>query len=80
MILFKVTGIEAIARLHFSSQAMIQTIVVFCLIYLLIMLMNYVFIKRQTILSLFRVTTHQQKRKIKKYPYEIIDGYCLDYS
>jgi bacitracin transport system permease protein len=55
MILFKITKVNAIATLHFSSQALFQTLIVFSGIYLLIMLMNYLFIKRQTILALFRV-------------------------
>ena len=48
MILFKITGVEAIATLRFSFQALIQTLVVFGVIYCFIMLMNYAFIKRQT--------------------------------
>ncbi|MBA2942669.1 ABC transporter permease [Paenibacillus sp. CGMCC 1.16610] len=57
MILFQITGVNAIATLHFSTQALVQTFIVFVAVYLLIMLVNYVFIKRQTILSLFRVST-----------------------
>lgn len=57
MILFKVIDVEETASLNFSGQALIQTVVVFAVIYLLIMLMNYTFIKRQSILSLFRVTS-----------------------
>ncbi|MGQ3477275.1 FtsX-like permease family protein [Paenibacillus sp. TY11] len=74
MILFKTTGVEAIATLYFSNQALIQTLIVFCIIYLLIMLMNYSFIKRQSILSLFRVTSTTEG-KIKKISiYEMIIG------
>ncbi|EKN66776.1 ABC transporter permease [Neobacillus bataviensis LMG 21833] len=74
MILFKITGIDAIAALHFSTKALIQTVVVFCVIYLLIMLMNYVFIKRQSILSLFRVVSSTEG-KVKKMSWaEIIIG------
>lgn len=74
MILFKVTGINAIATLHFSVQAFLQTLIVFCAIYLLIMLMNFVFIKRQTILSLFRVVSLTEG-KVKKISFlEIIIG------
>ncbi|MCR8658599.1 FtsX-like permease family protein [Paenibacillus endoradicis] len=65
MILFKTIGIEAIAQLNFSKQAFNQTIIVFCVIYLFIMMMNYTFIRRQTILSLFRVTSSTEG-KIKK--------------
>lgn len=74
MILFKTTGVEAIATLYFSNQALIQTLIVFCIIYLLIMLMNYFFIKRQSILSLFRVNSTTEG-KIKKITiYEMIIG------
>ncbi|WP_025716494.1 ABC transporter permease [Paenibacillus sp. 1-18] len=74
MILFKTTGVEAIATLYFSNQALTQTLIVFVVIYLLIMLMNYSFIKRQSILSLFRVTSTTEG-KIKKITiFEIIIG------
>jgi bacitracin transport system permease protein len=66
MILFKIIGVEAIATLQFSFEALIQTCIVFVVIYLFIMLMNYTFIKRQSILSLFRVrsTTEATVKKI----------------
>jgi bacitracin transport system permease protein len=74
MILFKVTGVQAIAKLHFSSEALVQTVIVFCAIYVLIMLMNYIFIKRQTILSLFRVTSSTEARVKKMSVWEMIIG------
>jgi len=74
MILFKITGVEAVASLNFSSQALIQTVVVFCAIYLFIMLMNYVFIKRQSILSLFRVVSSTEGNVKKMSIFEIIIG------
>ncbi|CAH2715059.1 Bacitracin export permease protein BceB [Neobacillus rhizosphaerae] len=74
MILFKITGIDAVASLNFSSQALIQTVVVFCAIYLFIMLMNYVFIKRQSILSLFRVVSSTEGKVKKMSVFEIIIG------
>ena len=66
MILFTITGIKTEAVLRLSAEALIQTIVVFAVIYLFIMLMNYAFIKRQTILSLFRVlsSTEEQAKKV----------------
>jgi bacitracin transport system permease protein len=74
MILFKTIGVEGIATLHFSNEALIQTLIVFFVIYLLIMLMNYTFIKRQSILSLFRVTS-MTEGKVKKVSYfEMIIG------
>ncbi|CAM5409670.1 FtsX-like permease family protein [Niallia circulans] len=74
MILFKVTGVQGIAKLHFSPEALIQTVIVFCAIYILIMLMNYIFIKRQTILSLFRVTSSTEARVKKMSVWEMIIG------
>ncbi|MCY8810499.1 FtsX-like permease family protein [Bacillus atrophaeus] len=65
MILFKIVDVKSEAKLHFSQQALIQTIFVFCGIYLLIMIMNYTFIKRQSILSLFKVTSSTED-KVKK--------------
>lgn len=66
MILFKILGVDAITRLYFSPMALMQTVIVFTIMYLLIMLMNYTFIKRQSILSLFRVsaTSEQQVQKM----------------
>ncbi|MCP1183034.1 ABC transporter permease [Paenibacillus sp. 1781tsa1] len=66
MILFKILGVDAITKLYFSPMALMQTVIVFTIMYLLIMLMNYTFIKRQSILSLFRVsaTTEQQVQKM----------------
>ncbi|MDF2652760.1 MAG: bacitracin transporter permease, partial [Paenibacillus sp.] len=49
MILFKTIGVDSIATLHFSYKALIQTLIVFFVIYLFIMLMNVVFIKKQSI-------------------------------
>lgn len=62
MVLFKLTGVEGIASLHFSSEALLQTVIVFTVIYMFIMLMNFVFIKRQTILSLFRVVSLAEEK------------------
>ncbi|HEY4432744.1 MAG TPA: ABC transporter permease, partial [Paenibacillus sp.] len=74
MILFKTMGIDAIASLHFSTPALVQTLIVFFIIYLLIMLMNYGFIKRQSILSLFRVTSTTESNVKKLSIFEMIIG------
>jgi bacitracin transport system permease protein len=74
MILFKVTKVDAIATLHFSYQALFQTLAVFSAIYLVIMLMNYVFIKRQSILSLFRVLSSTEEKMKKISWLEVIMG------
>lgn len=74
MILFKITGVDAIAALNFSTQALIQTLVVFCSLYLFIMLMNYIFIKKQSILSLFRVLSSTEQKIKKMSLFEITIG------
>ncbi|MFJ7928731.1 FtsX-like permease family protein [Peribacillus sp. NPDC096448] len=74
MILFKIMGVEAIATFNFSFQPLVQTVLVFSAIYLLIMLMNYAFIKRQTILSLFRVTSMTEGKVKKVSIFEMIIG------
>lgn len=74
MTLFKILQVEEIAKLRFSTQALFQTIIVFAAIYLLIMIMNYLFIKRQSILSLFRVTSSTQQRVQKVSVWEMIMG------
>ncbi|MFL8938582.1 ABC transporter permease [Rossellomorea oryzaecorticis] len=65
MIMFNITGVDAIAELHFSTQALFQTVMVFSAIYILIMVMNFLFIKRQSILALFRVRSSTET-KVKK--------------
>ncbi|WP_042200510.1 FtsX-like permease family protein [Paenibacillus camerounensis] len=74
MILFKILEIDAMAELRFSSEALVRTIIVFAAIYVLIMLMNYTFIKGQSILSLFKVNVTTQTQ-IRKMPlWEIVLG------
>ncbi|MEH7252219.1 ABC transporter permease [Neobacillus niacini] len=74
MILFKITGVEAVATLRFSAEALVKTIVVFAVIYLFIMLMNYIFIKRQSILSLFRVLSSTEEKVKKVSIFEMLYG------
>ncbi|MBU8605765.1 ABC transporter permease [Bacillus safensis] len=74
MVLFKVTGVSAIANLHFSGMALLQTLIVFFIIYGLIMFRNRWFINRQTILSLFRTTSSTEQRVKKISVFEIIIG------
>ena len=74
MILFKITKVNGIASLHFSSEALIQTLIVFVIIYGLIMIMNWLFIKRQSILSLFRVTSSTEEKIKKVSIFEMLIG------
>lgn len=66
MILFKIIDVEAMTTLRFSSEALIQTGCIFTLMYLFILLMNYAFIRRQNIISLFHAssTTEEQTQNI----------------
>lgn len=80
MILFKSTGVDAIATLQFSTQALSQTVFVFSILYVCLMLLNFLFIKKQTILSLFRVlsSTEEQIKKISVLEVIIgVIGICL---
>lgn len=74
MILFKITGVKAIATLHFSIEAFVQTIIVFSAVYLFITFVNYVFIKKQSILSLFRAISKTENKRKNISVWEIIIG------
>ncbi len=74
MILLKITGIEEVAALQFSSNALVQTVIVFASIYVLIMLMNYLFIKRQSILALFHVVSTTETKVQKMSLFQVIIG------
>lgn len=80
LILFKVTRVDSVAQLRFSPEALSQTLFVFGCIFLLIMAMNYLFIKKQTILSLFRVLSSSEEMVKRISFWEIlmgIAGLCL---
>lgn len=74
MVLLKITGIEEVAELQFSVDALLQTVVVFASIYILIMMMNYMFIRRQTILSLFHVVSTTEANVQKMSFVQVIIG------
>lgn len=74
MILFRITQVESEANLRFSSEAFFQTVVVFSIIFGFIMLMNYFFIKRQSILSLFRVVSTTESKMKKLSLWEMLVG------
>ncbi|WP_018664861.1 ABC transporter permease [Heyndrickxia acidiproducens] len=74
MILFKILNVNVKAALHFSPEAFIQTILVFTAIYLLILATSYIFIKRQSILTLFTASSSAEDRVKKMSAIEIILG------
>jgi bacitracin transport system permease protein len=53
--LYSIIGVERAAKLHFSGAALTQTLLVFAAIYVLMMAFTYVYIRKQTILSLFQI-------------------------
>ncbi|MFC7319810.1 ABC transporter permease [Halobacillus campisalis] len=74
MTLFKIMEVDDVATLSFSFPAFLQTILVFAAIYAVIMLMNYWFIKRQSILSLFQVKSKTEGRVKNISVLEILMG------
>src|SRR5699024_2584106 len=54
MILFTVVNIEAITTLHFSWKAFVQTLLVFMSIFIVILIMNGLYLRKQNILTLFQ--------------------------
>ncbi len=74
MILFKIIDIEAITTLQFSSEALIQTGRIFALMYLFILLMNYVFVRRQNIISLFHAASTMEEQTYNISVLTIISG------
>ncbi|AJD90274.1 bacitracin ABC transporter permease [Jeotgalibacillus malaysiensis] len=74
MIFFRLTGVDETATLNFSGQAFLQTFLVFSAVYLLIMLMNFLYIKRQSILSLFHVKSKAESKVKKMSIFEILIG------
>lgn len=74
MILLKVIGIEEVATLRFSTEALVQTVIVFAVIYVIIMVKNALFIKQQQIISLFHTTSTSEETKRKVSVLEVIMG------
>ncbi|MCI4127644.1 FtsX-like permease family protein [Bacillus haynesii] len=74
MTLFKIVDVQAEAKLNFSGQALVQTVIVFCGIYLLVMVMNYAFIKKQSILSLFKATSATEDKVKRISVFQMIIG------
>ncbi|GIN76346.1 Bacitracin export permease protein BceB [Bacillus paralicheniformis] len=74
MTLFKIVDVQAETELNFSGEALMQTVIVFCGIYLLVMVMNYTFIKKQSILSLFKATSATEDKVKRISVFQMIIG------
>ncbi|WP_276211139.1 ABC transporter permease [Heyndrickxia coagulans] len=62
MLLLRIIQVETKVSLYFSMRAFGQTLLVFTIIFILVLLINSIFIKRQTILSLFRTVSSTEDR------------------
>ncbi len=74
MILFNLTGVANIATLQFSLLAFQQTILVFAVIYLVMMLSNWLYLKKQTILALFHTVSSTEDKVRKMSALEVLTG------
>ncbi|MBS3680845.1 ABC transporter permease [Ornithinibacillus massiliensis] len=74
MILLKTIGVDEVAQLQFSTEALTQTLIVFAAIYIVMMIFNGWYIKRQRILSLFHTTSTSEEKKHKVSFLEILVG------
>ncbi|HAM80532.1 FtsX-like permease family protein [Ornithinibacillus bavariensis] len=74
MVLLKIIAMDEVAALRFSSRALVLTVIVFAAIYIIIMLINALYIKRQRILSLFHTTSTSEDKKRKVSIIEIFIG------
>lgn len=74
MTLYYVTGVEDVATLNFSMAALLQTLLVFAAVYAVILLMNFIYIKRHSILSLFRSASTAQQRVQRMSWFQVVLG------
>ena len=74
MLLFHIAGTEDVASLRFSGAALTQTLIVFFGIFLITLLMNYFYIKRKGILSLFHTESTTEMKAGKISIWEILMG------
>ncbi|WP_455660659.1 ABC transporter permease [Pradoshia sp.] len=74
LILIRITKVDNLAKLNFSSEALIQTAAVFIGIFLITMLFNYFFIKRKGILELFHTVSSTEMKTKKISIWEILIG------
>lgn len=74
MLLLKMMGMEEVAKLQFSTDALFQTVIMFAATYIVIMVLNAIYIKRQRILSLFHATSTSEGKKLKVSVFEMILG------
>ncbi|MFP7493131.1 FtsX-like permease family protein [Terribacillus saccharophilus] len=74
MILYKLLGIDRVAVLNFSWQAVGQTVIVIVLLYVLLMLMTSLRIKRQTLLALFQQQNKTESTGRRVRWYQVVIG------
>ncbi|WP_462406778.1 ABC transporter permease [Gracilibacillus sp. Marseille-QA3620] len=74
LILIRITNVDNLAKLNFSTEALIQTAAVFIGIFLITMLVNYFFIKRKGILDLFHTVSSTEMKTKKISVWEVLIG------
>ncbi|MBM7839685.1 bacitracin transport system permease protein [Alkalihalobacillus xiaoxiensis] len=74
MLLLLIIGIEEEVTLYFSLIALWQTVVVFLIIYVLVMIANSLFIRKRSILNLIQFRKQTENRARKLTIWEIIIG------
>lgn len=74
MMLLGMIGVEEVAELQFSTDALLQTVIMFAATYVVIMVLNAIYIKRQEILSLFNTTSTSEGKKSNVSIFEVIIG------
>ncbi|WP_419893473.1 FtsX-like permease family protein [Oceanobacillus kimchii] len=69
MILIRLMDLNEVAELNYSNQAVIQTLLVFMVIYIVIMVVSALFIHRQRLINLFQLqsSTELKSKKISKW-------------
>lgn len=74
MILLAIIGIEEEVNLYFSWVALVQTVVIFVVIYFLVMIANTLFIRKRSILDLFQFRKKTENRARKLTIWEVLIG------
>ncbi|BAC12790.1 ABC transporter permease [Oceanobacillus iheyensis HTE831] len=74
MILIRLMGLNEVAELNYSSQAVIQTLLVFLGIYIVIMIVSALFIHRQRLINLFQLQSSSELKSKKISKWQLFTG------
>jgi len=65
MVLLNMMEMDSMASLHFSSTAAVQSVLAFSVMYFLILIMNVLYLKRQSLLTLFHAKSISENKAEK---------------